>query len=132
MTIVVGFVPTPEGRAALEAAVGEARRHGTRLLVVNAVSGEQRIDPRMASDADLAAARTALDASGVPYDVQQEVGDGDGADGVLRAAERAGATAIVIGLRRRSPTGKLLFGSTAQSILLEADCPVLAVKAARR
>jgi nucleotide-binding universal stress UspA family protein len=32
-------------------------------------------------------------------------------------------------MRRRSPTGKLLFGSDAQQILLQADCPVLAVKA---
>ncbi|MBC7307670.1 MAG: universal stress protein, partial [Dietzia sp.] len=45
------------------------------------------------------------------------------------AAHELGADMIVIGLRRRSPTGKLLFGSNAQRILLEANCPVLAVKA---
>ena len=53
----------------------------------------------------------------------------DPADDLIDVAEKENAALIVIGLRRRSPVGKLLLGSNAQEILLKADCPVLAVKA---
>ncbi|SOD98198.1 universal stress protein [Blastococcus haudaquaticus] len=53
---------------------------------------------------------------------------GDAADEVLRVAQEVSASVIVIGLRKRSPVGKLLMGSSAQRILLDADRPVLAVK----
>jgi nucleotide-binding universal stress UspA family protein len=53
---------------------------------------------------------------------------GEIADEVLRVAQEVDASVIVIGLRKRSPVGKLLMGSSAQRILLEADRPVLAVK----
>ncbi|GAB3261392.1 hypothetical protein GCM10027562_24790 [Arthrobacter pigmenti] len=53
----------------------------------------------------------------------------DFADALIAEAEQHEATMVVIGLRRRSPVGKLFLGSTAQQILLQAHCPVLAVKA---
>lgn len=54
---------------------------------------------------------------------------GDEADAILERAESTDADQIIIGGRRRSPSGKALFGSTAQTVLLEADCPVTFVKA---
>jgi nucleotide-binding universal stress UspA family protein len=73
--------------------------------------------------------RGRLDAAGVVYEIDQQVRGHDAADEVVTAADRVNASLIVIGLRKRTPTGKLITGSQAQRILLDAHCPVLAVKA---
>lgn len=129
MTVVCGYVPTPQGRAALRAALDEADRRGERLHVVNTSRGDALVDRRYAGEDDLAEVRGLMEESGVPFTLDQQVTGHDGADGVLAAAREHHASVVVIGLRRRTPTGKLLFGSVAQRVLLEAECPVLAVKA---
>jgi nucleotide-binding universal stress UspA family protein len=129
MTIVVGYVPTPEGEAALTAAISEAGLREEPLHIVNTSRGDSLIDSRFASEDALAGVRTRLDASGVVYEIDQHVGGHDASDEVVDAADRVKASLIVIGLRRRTPTGKLITGSQAQRILLDAHCPVLAVKA---
>ena len=129
MTIVVGYVPKPEGRAALHAALEEARRRGEPVHVLNTSRGDTPIDRSYATDEDLAAVRAQLEASGVAFELERHVSGRDGAEDVLAAARELDASLVVVGLRRRTATGKLLFGSNAQRILLEARCPVLAVKA---
>ena len=129
MTIIVGYVPSAEGRAALDAAIEQARALGETITVLNTSRGERQVDPTFASEDDLAGVRRVLDEAGVTYDVHQSVSGRDVADEIVGTAEARKARLIVIGLRRRSPTGKFLFGSNAQRVLLDADCPVLAVKA---
>jgi nucleotide-binding universal stress UspA family protein len=129
MTIVVGYVPKPEARAALRAALEEADLRNQPLYVLNASKGNALVDPSFASADELADVRRLLEESGIPFELEQYVARRDGAEEVLAAAERRGASLIVIGLRRRTPTGKLIFGSDAQRILLHASCQVLAVKA---
>ena len=130
MTIVVGYVPTPEGEAALTAAISEAGLREEPLHVVNTSRGDSLVDRRFASEDALAAVRATLDRSGVVYEIDQRVAGHDASDEVVDAADRVKASLIVIGMRRRTPTGKLITGSQAQRILLDAHCPVLAVKAA--
>ena len=129
MTIVVGYVPTPEGEAALRAAVDEARLREQPLHVVNSSRGDALSDPRFASDSALDQVRATLDTAGVVYEIVQQVRGHEASDELVEAAERVKASLIVIGLRRRTATGKLITGSQAQRILLDANCPVLAVKA---
>jgi nucleotide-binding universal stress UspA family protein len=129
MTIVVGYVPTPEGEAALNAAITEAQLREEPLHVVNSSRGDSISDARYASEDTLGEVRARLDASGVPYEVKQFVRGHEASEELVDEADRLKASLIVIGIRRRTATGKLLTGSQAQRTLLDANCPVLAVKA---
>jgi nucleotide-binding universal stress UspA family protein len=130
MTIVVGYVPTPEGEAALDAGIREAGIREEPLHVVNTSRGDSLVDSRFASEDAMTAVRARLQDSGLVYEIEQQVGRHEASDELVEIADRVKASLLVIGLRRRSPTGKLITGSQAQRILLDAHCPVLAVKAA--
>ncbi|MGI8433208.1 MAG: universal stress protein [Nocardioidaceae bacterium] len=130
--IVVGYVPKPEGHAALRLGAEEATSRGATLVVVNSHRGGREFDREDAADTEsqLDSVRSELTAAGVKHEVRQLVRGLDPADDLIKVAEEVSAELIVIGLRRRSPVGKLILGSNAQRILLDAPCPVLAVKAA--
>jgi nucleotide-binding universal stress UspA family protein len=132
MSVVVGYIPGELGDAALEAAIEEARRRDTDLVAVNTTRADRLVDPRYAQDVDVTALRSRLADSGVPHEVRRFTSTELASDDVLRTAEEVGAQLVVIGLRHRTPVGKLIMGSTAQAILLHAACPVLAVKVDHR
>lgn len=126
--VVVGYVPKPEGEAALLRAVEEARLRQVSLVIVS--SQREDADERWIhkTETDLAAARERLDATGMAYEVRETIAGTGAADDLVEIAEEVGADLLVIGVRRRSPVGKLILGTQAQRILLDAPCPVLAVK----
>ena len=129
--VVVGYVPKPEGQAALTSAISEAKLRGARVVVVNSHRGGQDFDSvanRKVED-EMEAVKTRLAEAGVDHEVRQLVRGFEPAEDLIGIAADVDAELIVIGLRRRSPVGKLILGSNAQRILLDAKCPVLAVKA---
>lgn len=130
--IVVGYVPKPEGQAALRLAAEEAKVRHASLVVVNSHRGGPEFDrdDAVESEAQLEQVRSELESVGVEYEIRQLVRGLDPAEDLINVAAEVSADLIVIGLRRRTPVGKLILGSNAQRILLDAHCPVLAVKAA--
>ncbi|MBP3036339.1 universal stress protein [Arthrobacter sp. zg-ZUI100] len=132
MSIVVGFLPTPEGTAALDAARREALLRSVPLVIVNVAFPRHGLHHQEQEDANNAALEkleAELTAAGTEYRLVHPVGDYDPAEEILNVASGAEVELVVLGLRRRTPVGKMLLGSTAQRVLLQADCPVLAVKA---
>ena len=131
MSVIVGYIPTREGRAALRQASAEAKLRNVKLIVVNSHRGGRDFDASEAArfEDELAKVQADLDQAGIAHEVRALVRGNEPAEDLVAVAEESDASCIVIGLRRRTPIGKLILGSNAQRILLEASCPVLAVKA---
>jgi nucleotide-binding universal stress UspA family protein len=127
--VLVGYVPSAEGRAALQAGIAEARLRGLRLVVANTSRGDALVDQRFVQGVgaeDLLGELAALD---IPAELRQVSNGQDVADALDDIAAEVDADLVVIGLRHRSPVGKLILGSAASRILLTVRRPVLTVKA---
>ena len=124
MSVAVGYVASQEGRAALSAAIGEAALRKTALQIMGPVAGEASAE----AESDIRHAIATAAAAGVRASLRPNEGT-DAADFMIDASYEEDVELIVIGVRRRSPVGKLFLGSTAQRVILEAGCPVTAVKA---
>ena len=138
MSIVVGVRDTRVGRLAVGRAVDEARLRGGPLVLVAGVEfprseeGAVRYEQQRRELIELLETHAA-GLSHEEFEVMVRVprAPTSAADTVLQVAEEVDATLIVVGLRRRSAVGKAFLGSTAQDIILGAQCPVLGVKLPR-
>ena len=132
MTVAVAYKVSPNAELVLREAAREASLRGTGLAVIEIIES---------LDLDIADAhrRGVVDEvekilgeagiSGVPVEVHLATGENDISDAVLGLADKAEAEILVIGARRRTPIGKFLLGSFTQAIILDAEIPVLVVKA---
>jgi len=131
VSVIVGYLSSKRGTTALELGLKEARLRNTDLVVVHSIHGERRGDEEkvVETDRDLAALEEMLAGEGVPYSVHNYIRGNDPATDVIQAANEFNGELIVIGLRKRTSTGKFLLGSNAHDIMMDAPCPVLTVRA---
>lgn len=129
--IVLGYMDNTEGNLALDLAIDQARTREGRLIVVHSMRGGTHTSPE-----EINAARTALDAvgerltrEGIDFEIEDYVRGQAPADDILAAAADFNADLIVIGYQRRSAAGKLLLGSKALQVMIDAPCPVLGIAA---
>jgi len=131
MTILIGYVPSAVGEAALEAGLAEAAVRGDEVVILNSPRRRSTVDGDLIDDAaadDLVARASAL---GVTATVDHADHGDDIVETFTQVAAAHDVRLVVIGLRRRSPVGKLVTGSDAQRLLLDLDVPILAVKPPR-
>ncbi|WP_394213913.1 universal stress protein [Brachybacterium vulturis] len=127
-TVLLAYVPSATSEAAFDFAVQEAHRRGSSLLVL---ASERAPDPRKVREvADQRPLQERLAETGLEFELRTVPGRDDPADDILDAVEQDDVGLVVLGIRRRTPIGKILLGSTSQRVAIESPVPVVLVKPA--
>lgn len=130
MTVAVAHQVSPTSRKAFVQAIKEARYRGTDLAVLHVVDS---IDPDRQEAYRLGVCdeieKVLEQETAVPWELHLATASPDRATALLKLVDGIDADLLVIGARRRSPVGKAMMGSVAQTMILQADLPVLVVKA---
>jgi len=129
VTILVAYVPRPEGQIALNKGLKIAKRRQERLVVVNASPDGSQEDASKADVQDVERVEALLADSGLDAEFKQFVRGKSAVTEIEEMVESLHVSLLIIGLRKRTAVGKLILGSVAQDLLLSVSCPVLAVKA---
>ena len=129
MTVLLAYIRTPDGDAALAAAVDEARRRATKAVVVNVTRPVAEVDSPMSAEQTLDAVAALFKRAEVDVEIRQLPASPDRAGAILAVMSEIQPVLVVIGMHKRNPMGEAIIGSTSQRILRGAKCPVLVVKA---
>ncbi|MGP9682386.1 MULTISPECIES: universal stress protein [unclassified Brachybacterium] len=125
-TILLAYVPSATSEAALKYAIEEATRRDAKLLVL---ASERPPDPRKARGVtDKRPLTERLAETGLEHELRTVPKRDDPADDILDAVESDPIDLVVLGIRRRTPIGKILLGSTSQRVAIESPVPVVLVK----
>jgi nucleotide-binding universal stress UspA family protein len=129
MKILVGFDGSEMNQRAISVAQKRAKSLNAQLHVFTSAAsanGEKTKNSRLKTglkDAEMMCRACGIDCKIIMSEQKQTP-----AESILDYAAQNDIDEIVVGLRKKSQLGKLLFGSTARQVVLEAPCPVLIVK----
>jgi len=131
MKILVGYDGSNVSKEALMIALKHAKAFiGSEVYVVTSIVGGPEI-PRQAfekAEGDLRYTQSVFIKDKIPCTTRLLVRGMNPGEDLVHFIEENGIEEVIIGLKRRSRVGKLLFGSTAQKVILDAKCPVVTVK----
>lgn len=130
MKILIGYDGSQESRKALDIVKQYARILSAEAYVLTVVEGGAHAvrDVYQKAEEDLTFAKNAIAAEGIRCNAKLSAQGLEPGEDLLQFAAENAIDLIIIGIQKRSKVGKLLFGSNAQYVILNADCPVLTVK----
>lgn len=128
--IVVGYDGSNTGKAALAVAKEQSKAFDAKVFVIESQVGGSDTDAKdiKKGEENLEFAESYLKEQNIPCETHLLVRGVEPGEDIVQFAKDNDADLIIVGVRRRSKVGKLMFGSTAQFVILEAPCPVLTVK----
>jgi nucleotide-binding universal stress UspA family protein len=130
MKILVGYDGSNVSREAIDLAVEHAHVFKAEIIIVRSMVGGPEV-PRKdfeVAENNLEYEKNRLLDKKILCESILSVRGLEAGEDLIRLAEEYKVDEIIIGVRRRSKVGKLLFGSTAQYVILNASCPVVSVK----
>lgn len=130
MKIMVCFDGSRSSKEALRLAKVHAKSFDASIVVVTTMTKgteSERQDIQKA-ELDLEYEKKACQDEGLKCDTHLLIRGLSAGEDLIQFAEEEKVDEIIMGIRRRSKVEKLVFGSTAQYVILKADCPVVTVK----
>lgn len=130
MKILAGFDGSNAAREAVAIAKRHAKRFNGEVFVVRFMreSHELHLDDMEKADRELEDLKAGFEKENIPCEIRLKKTGLDAGEELVQFATQKGIDEIVIGVRKRSKVGKLLLGSTAQYVILQAPCPVVTVR----
>lgn len=130
MTILVGMDGSNASKEALNIAKKHAKAFNTDVIIVTSMAGgnETQSDDVEKANEDLAYAKKYFADAGIQCSTKMLVRGLSPGEDIVSYGKEKNVEEIIIGIKRHSKVGKLLFGSNAQHIILNASCPVVTVQ----
>ena len=130
MNILVGYDGSKVAADALKLAQEQAKAFDGKVFVVTSMVGGPEVlrEDFEKAEKDLEFAKLDFKKEEIPCDARLSVRGLQAGEDLVQFAEENKIDLIIVGIRRRSRVQKLVFGSNAQYVILEAPCPVLTVK----
>jgi nucleotide-binding universal stress UspA family protein len=129
MVIVVAYDGSKVAKEAVQLAKQHAKAFKARIVLVYSMVGGPEIPRRdfERAEKDLQNQEIALKEGGIDCETLLSVRGLEPGEDIIKIAEEKEAEEIIVGIQKKSKVGKLLFGSTAQHIIINANCPVVTV-----
>jgi nucleotide-binding universal stress UspA family protein len=130
MKLLVGYKGSAIGSDLLKLAVSRLQAYSGEVFLVTSLMGSEQTDADQVQEAeqDLEWAKKYLEEKGITSHIHLLVRGNYPGEDIIQFADENGIDEIIIGVKNRSKVGKILFGSTAQYVILKSNCPVTSVK----